>query len=207
VVWGGVPKALLDGVIEPVCKRAVPMIPSEWPPQLAGMAARLAARDLGGALKALEKAHEDIATDTRERASRAIAAHIEAWIALAKAEIEAGHADTALTLLTDLVARTKGTEPGTAAKALLDEWKADAALKQELKGCKQCAQAVALELKWQYAAAQAVYRKVAKGFPDTKVGARAAAAADYIEQYGLSTLRPNCDDCRERRTPCDAHGG
>lgn len=207
VAWSGFPKDLLDTILKTQLDRAIAPIPTDWPPQLAAVTARLAAGDLAGAQKAIEKAAGEVTAETRERVTVAIGAHLQAWEKLVAAEVEAGHADNALDLLADLAARCKGTERGDALKARLDEWKADPAMKEELKACKLCAQATGLELRWQYAAAGVLWQKAAKAHAGTKTGARAAAAAERLAQYALHQVRPTCEDCRQRRTPCEAHGG
>lgn len=207
VAWSGLPKDLLDSIVKVQMDRTIAPIPTDWPPQLAAVTARLVAGDLAGAQKALDKAAAEVSSETRARVAAAIGAHLDAWEKLIAAEVEAGYADNAIELLADLAARGKGTERGDALKAKLEAWKADAAMKEELKACKLCAQAKGLELKWQYGAAIAVWQKAAKAHAGTKAGARAAAAAERGTQYALHLVRPTCDDCRQRRTPCEAHGG
>jgi peroxiredoxin len=207
VAWGGLPKDLQDHLLKAQLDRAVAPIAGDWPPQLAAVSARIATGDLAGALKALEKAGGDVTTATRDQVAAAIQAHLTAWDALIQAELDGGFADNALELLADVAGRCKGTEPGDARKARLETLKADAAVKEELKVCKLLAQAKALELKWQYAAAGALYQKAAKSHEGTKAAARAAAEAERNATYALGLVRTTCPDCRQRRTPCEAHGG
>jgi peroxiredoxin len=201
VLWSGMPRDLATEPLEAACKDAIARFGGERTAALKPVWARIDGRDFGGALKGLSKSESEAANTLRDE----VLGFGTDYVALAKKAAAAADHTTAAAMLRECAVWFKGHPPGDAAKALAAEWKADAAVKTALKTESIIDKGKAMELRYDFRSAMALYKKAVKSGGETPAGQRAAALLQHIQEYDLLAVNKSCDDCRSLRAPCEAH--